>query len=60
MINSHNIINLEIPETSDFITYKQATTSEFLTYNTDNTLIPNSFDKVIKNSTFFWTFDALQ
>lgn len=51
MSNDQNIIVIEKSDTSKFVLYGQSTTSQYLTYTNNNSLIPDSFDQIIKNNT---------
>jgi hypothetical protein len=45
------IVILQSPETSRFIAYEQSNTSQYITYlNDDSSIIPESFDQIIKNN----------
>ncbi len=51
MHNDQNIIVLEKPDTSKFVVYGQSTTSQYITYTNSSSLIPSSFDQIMKNNT---------
>lgn len=51
-INIH-LVQLERPETSTYIKYPNATSSQYLLYSSSGSLIPDSLDQVMKNSMIY-------
>lgn len=49
MDKEQKIVILEKPETANFIVYGQGTSSQYITYRSDNSLVPSSLDQIIKN-----------
>lgn len=41
---------LEEPETSKFVVYYQSSTAQYVNYINDGSLIPSSFDQIMKNN----------
>jgi len=50
MNNNRGIVVLEKPDTSNFIVYGQNTSSQYITYKNDNSLVPSSLDQIMKNN----------
>ncbi len=48
------IVEIKRPEASDYIVYQQSTTSNFVNYINNNSLIPSSLDQILKNNIIIW------
>jgi hypothetical protein len=48
------IVEIKKPEASDYIVYQQSTTSNFVNYINNNSLIPSSLDQILKNNIIIW------
>lgn len=50
MLKNNTVITPKKVETAEFIVYKQSTTSNFIQYQSSNSLVPSSLDQVMKNA----------
>ena len=49
MMNKQEIVLLQPPESTNFIVYRQSTSSDFIQDQNSDSLIPSSLDQVMKN-----------
>lgn len=50
MINNIEIIYLEPPESSRFVSMVSTTATQYMLYSSSSSLLPNSLDQIIKNN----------
>ncbi len=49
-MNNVDLVILEPSETANYVVYDQCTSSSYINYKEDLSLIPASFDQIIKNN----------
>lgn len=55
MNKDQRIIVMEKPESSNFIVYRQSTSSQYITFKNDSSVDPSSLDQLMKNKVIVFT-----
>lgn len=54
MIEQEFYVVVKTPETAEYIVYKNETTSNFVSYQSSDSLLPSSLDQIMKNGTIIY------